>query len=558
MKLNQKKNSGMKGLFLLLALLFTSTVAQSQTVYYDQTREGFLVFHPIRTDQQGNILPWNYDELGRAYHDVIMRVWSFWDNMRRDINGLPYYMNHQVWRPGINDPRGIGGDQLSMVLSSWQLLYQYYGSEQVKENMKFIADYYITHSLSPDDAEWPNVPYPYNNFMYSGAYQGDMVQGIGYTQPDKAGSFGHELVKLYKLTGKRDYLNTAVDIANALAKHTVSGDEDNSPLPFKVNAMTGETGDLFSNTGSKERVGKSSYTTNWTGTMTLFTDLIALNEGNTESYKKAFDIFLNWMKRYPLQNNKWGPFFEDIPGWSDTQINAVTFARYMMENQSLFPDWRKNVKNIFNWVYENLGNEQWKKYNVTVVNEQTAYQTPGNSHTSRQAAAEIQYAALTEDHSNLPEAIRRLNWATYMVDDDGKNCYPRDEVWFTDGYGDYVRHYLRSMAAIPSLAPSDGNHIVSSSSILKQVDYAPYFNNRLVPIIPRDELDKVLLYYESFDKGSTETLRLTAKPSKITAGGTALTEKKNLKDGDGWIWTPLKTGGVLTVAHKDQRIKIYK
>jgi len=26
-----------------------------------------------------------------------------------------------------------------------------------------------------------------------------------------------------------------------------------------------------------------------------------------------------------------------------------------------------------------------------------------------------------------------------MVDDDGKNCYPRDEVWMTDGYGDYVR-----------------------------------------------------------------------------------------------------------------------
>ena len=72
------------------------------------------------------------------------------------------------------------------------------------------------------------------------------------------------------------------------------------------------------------------------------------------------------------------------------------------------------------------------------MNEQTAYQTPGNSHTSRQASAELQYAALTDDNYIGKNAIRQLNWATYMVDNDGKNCYPNDEVWMTDGYGDYV------------------------------------------------------------------------------------------------------------------------
>ena len=58
------------------------------------------------------------------------------------------------------------------------------------------------------------------------------------------------------------------------------------------------------------------------------------------------------------------------------------------------------------------------------------------------------------------QAIRRLNWATYMVDNDGKNRYPRDDIWLTDGYGDYVRHYLRSMAAQPELAPDDQNHLL--------------------------------------------------------------------------------------------------
>jgi hypothetical protein len=71
------------------------------------------------------------------------------------------------------------------------------------------------------------------------------------------------------------------------------------------------------------------------------------------------------MKTYPLENNRWGPFFEDIVGWSDTQINAVTFAEFMMRHQQYFPEWRKDVKEIFDWVYLKLGNDKWKQYGVT-------------------------------------------------------------------------------------------------------------------------------------------------------------------------------------------------
>ena len=57
-----------------------------------------------------------------------------------------------------------------------------------------------------------------------------------------------------------------------------------------------------------------------------------------------------------------------------------------------------------------------------------------------------------------------------MVDNDGKNRYPNDENWLTDGYGDYVRHFLRAMAAMPELAPSDEEHILSSTSVIgKQI-----------------------------------------------------------------------------------------
>ena len=112
---------------------------------YSQER---LVYHNIKTDAPGKILcPGTIPIPAFRMTMCFNLVWKFWDTMRRDINGIPYYMNHQIWQPGVNESKGIGGDQLAMALSSWRLYYQYTGDEQVKENMKFIADYYLTHSL---------------------------------------------------------------------------------------------------------------------------------------------------------------------------------------------------------------------------------------------------------------------------------------------------------------------------------------------------------------------------------------------------------------------------
>lgn len=237
-----------------------------------------LIYHDIKTDATGNIISWYNDEPGKAWSHVIDLVWIFWDTMRVDMNGLPYYMNHQVWKQNVNDPRGIGGDQFAMALSSWRLLYAYSGNDRIKENMRFIVDYYLTHGFSDSNNAWANIPYPYNTKVYSGIYDGDMILGKNYTQPDKAGSFGLELVHLYKMIHKErypnvtddEYLNAAIKIANTLAKHTQDGDLNNSPLPFKVNAVTGEIGELFNNNRVDQHVGSSSYTSNWSGTLELF------------------------------------------------------------------------------------------------------------------------------------------------------------------------------------------------------------------------------------------------------------------------------------------------
>lgn len=513
-----------------------------------------LIYHNIRTDNNGHLVPWYDDDPGVSYDHILGLLWNFWDTMRLDLNSLPYYMNHQVWKPGYNDARGLGGDQLQMALSSWQLLYAYTGNERVKQNMKFIADYYLTHSLSPANCKWPNLPFPYNTLIYSGIYDGDMVIGPGYLQPDKAGSLGLELVNLYKLSGRDFYLQStsgrylaaAIRIAATLAAHLQPGDRDHSPLPFKVNAYTGQTGSLRNNNIDGTIVGEAAYTTNWCPTMELFLLLQQLDKPHAAAYKAAFNILLDWMKKFPLKNDRWGPFFEDVQGWSDTQINATTFARFILEHRQYFPDWQQQVQGIFAWVYKTLGNKTWEKYGVTVVNEQTVYQTPAQSHTSRQGATELLYCALSGDTARKTNAIRQLSWATYMVDVDGKNRFPQDENWLTDGYGDYVRHYLRAMAAFPELAPASADHILSSTTVIQQADYKGQANKFLVPYVNVDDVTKVMLYYRTYDSTGIETVRMHIRPSKVLLNGKPMSEVSDEKQ-EGYRWTPLAAGGVLHI-----------
>jgi len=467
--------------------------------------------------------------------------------MRRDPDGLPYYMEHQVFNPLIDDPRGIGGDQFMMAMSSWRLYYAYTGDENVKDNLYFLAEYYLTHGMSPSTCKWPDIPFPYNTLIYSGIYDGDMRSGRGVAQPDKAGSFGMELVHAYKIKNDPLFLDAAIKIANTLAANVKTGTAAHSPLPFKVNVFTGKTA-LMQDDGLVKSKDTGCYTSNLTPTLQLFFGLIQLNKGNVAIYKIGAGKILAWLKKYPIKDNRWGPFFEDVGEWSQTQINAMTCARYMMEHPQYFPEWKTEVKRIISWVHSSFNNDKWKKYGVIVTNEQSVYPVPGESHSARQAADELLYGSLTGDTSYYANSVRQLNWATYAVDFDGKNCFPFDEPWLTDGYGDYVRHYLRAMAIYPDLAPVE-DHILASTSVIQQADYKGHFHKYNGNEFAELDSNKVRLYYRTFDNSGTEEIKLKSKPATVLLNDKLL---KETIDGEGYTWTALeKGGGVLYIKRKN-------
>ena len=523
-----------KGLVVAIFLLFSRSApcpAQDESFYPVNDRH--IVYHDVRVDASGRILPWYSDNPSQAYDHDIRLIWNFWIHMRKSPDAVPYYLQHQVWKADKDDPRGLGGDQINMALDSWNLLYDYLGDPAILENMVLMANYWLDHGMSSPTSLWPNLPFPYNTDVESGRYDGDMRAGKGFLQPDKAGSFGAELLMLYKKTDNTRYLNAAIGIANTLAARISPGDAKDSPWPFRVNAFTGKIAEQEKNGTSYT----ASYTTNWSPTLRLFDGLEELKRGHVEEYRRATRMVSVWLKKYPLRTNKWGPFFEDIPGWSDTQTNAITFAMFILQNQGLFPEWKNDVKGIFDWTYKELANREYEKYKVVVMNEQTVYRVPGNSHSSRQASVELMYTQLSGDTTYKTNAIRILNWATYTVANDGRNKYIRDDIWFTDGYGDYVRHYLRAMAAIPELAPSGKNRLLGTTSLVTSISY----NSNAIS-------------YSTYGS-ATDILRLKSKPKGITCDGIMLKEK-NDNSADGYNWKHMRSGGELVIQHMGKKLEI--
>ena len=483
-----------------------------------------LGYHEVRTDAAGKIIPWYGRNPAEAYDHIVRQLWNFWITMRNCPNGVPYYLQHQVWKPGEDDPRGLGGDQINMALSSWNLLYGYLGDPAVKANMRLIADRWMEHGLAPEGEPWGGLPYPYNMEAHSGRYDGDMRAGLGFLQPDKAASFGAELIMLYKMTGERKYLERAIRIADTLARKVKPGDEANSPWPFRVNSRTGEV--PGERNDHDHLVYRASYTTNWTGALRLFDGLVALNEGDIGKYRDTSRLVTAWLKAYPLRNNRWGPFFEDVStkDYSDTEINADTLAFYILEHPGWDPEGKARARGILDWSYRTFANNEAARWGVVVINEQTAYTVPGNSHTSRHASVELLYAEKTGDGSARDAARRQLAWASYWVDEDGKNQYPRDDNWLTDGYGDFVRHYLRAMAADPELSPGTQDHLLRTTSVVRSITYG-----------------KTQIAYGKFDPVSDEELKLGASTPTGIQGGTMR-------------WDPVTR--VLRVAARAERVVI--
>ena len=192
------------------------------------------------------------------------------------------------------------------------------------------------------------------------------------------------------------------------------------------------------------------------------------------------------------------------------------------------PNWRTHVEGLISWVDNNFGVTD---SGATTIREQNAFFYPMGSHTSRYASVNALYSQMTGNTSAKTEAYYSLNWSTYMARRNGVviDGPQVNNQWFTDGYGDYIRHFLTSMQAFPEWAPSGQTHLTGSTSLVRNITYAAG-----------------AVSYTTADPAATDSLRLNFAPQSVVVDGRTLTRNSAL-DREGWTYD--SATGVMRIRH---------
>lgn len=540
-----RRLAGRSARFLAVAVLLHPGGSSAQDVYVNAQ----VPWHPVVLDARGKLLAWYQPKKNLGYDHVIRLGWNFIEHKvpldTRYGTGLKIYLTNAVF-----DGRTLQGTYWqhnpAMVFASfvdsvvgW---YAYSGDEDAVQAVRGMLDYQLAHGTTPSDWAWPGVPFATScggQAAYGRCISDMPHEFYGGIETDKVGELGTGYALFYELTGERKYLAAAIRCAEALARHVRPGDADHTPWPFRVDARTGVT------------LALEEYGGDVAGSLRLFDELIRLKAGDTAAFRAARDMALQWMLRYPLNHdsrawNKWTGYFEDIPRHTNdvNQLTPMMAAYYILSRSDpakVDPHWMGDVGRLLDWVKIKFGRGPF--FGAQAIDEQT---TPNatfgccsragqGDHTARWAAISAMYFEKTHDGQAREDAFRSLNYATYFAGTDGRiaccGIDYHDSYWFSDGYSDYMRQFQWAMGAVPEFAPEGVDHLLRSSSVVQNVKYTA-----------RE------VRYRTFDDAATEVLRLSFKPLRVSAGGTALRERSDTRDA-GYTLHPLPDGDWVVRVH---------
>jgi hypothetical protein len=508
----------------------------------------YLPWHDVRVDHTGRLLAWSEPQKGRGYDRVLRDGWRFLEQkVPRDKvggTGLKVYLVAAVFDPETlqgrywqHNPIGVYATMVDSLLG-W---YPYSGDTRAITVVREMLGYQLAHGTTPATWDWPGVPFFSSCALardYGGCYPG--VAGFfGGVQTDKVGEMGTAYALFYELTGERRYLRAAVRCADALARHVRAGDAADTPWPFRVDGRTGTT------------MPGEEYGGLVVAPLRLFDELVRLGAGDVAAYRRARALAWRWMLDHPLNPqspawNDWSGYFEDVPAnrANRNQVLATMTAYYLLTRsnpRALDPAWREHVQGLLDWVLQQFGRGPY--HGAWAIDEQSICCSPAGlgSHTSRWAAVNALYAERTGDTTARAKAFRSLNYATYFADSGGRVAccggpHPMT-YWFSDGYGDYLRHFSWAMGAIPAFAPAREDHLLRSTSVVRHVRYRPR-----------------RISYRTFAPSGTEVLRLSFRPARITAGGRPLHRRTRL-NGAGYTARWIGRGDVVVrIARRGARI----
>jgi hypothetical protein len=512
---------------VLSAWLSLAAAAQQPFVAVTTVDATTIAGREVALDSQGKLLPWPMPQnTGYSYSSYFLSQWTVvLDQYERQrllykyccfaIDPVTYELTpDKKWANSTGYLR-------AMMEGFVERLYPYTGDSRTVEFLRDFADYELGHGLTPAGYAWPQVPYPSAD-PGSDTYSGWSEHGHDFIEPHVVGEDGYAYLRLYEMTGEKRYLDEAIRCANALVRNYKPGNATISPWPFRCRARDGDA----SLAAGK---GMFPYSANVVEPIMLFDELMRLRLGDVTSYKQIRGGAWRWLMRYPMQNNVWVGYFEDVLASMDAmnQVVPLEFARYLLLHPDKDPQWRRHAAQLIAWVKTT---PKWPKYLVhgaTVTTEQGNGKTfccnPPNqccdSHSARLAAVEAFYYAKTGDRSYKEEAYRTYNWVTYFQGLPGNTHAPfAEQWWFTDEFADGPRRMMDAFWAVPEWAPADETHLLGSSSVVTKIAYGAGS-----------------VTYSTFDRRSSDVLRLDFVPASVQAGGRELTRRKDLQQ-EGYVF----------------------
>ncbi|MCO5238221.1 MAG: hypothetical protein M9933_18340 [Chitinophagaceae bacterium] len=493
------------------------------------------------------------DAPGAAYTHVVRLAAEFLRDMPDEPGiGLPYYYLHQSISVANDNEKPYEGAGLhnpacvfAGLTESLAVNYSIFtGDDSYVALVKKALDHMLKNGSTPADWTWGNCPYASakgGSITYEGTSKDGICgpgDGFHVLEPDKVAEMGVAYLQFYQMTEDKTYLDAALHCADALARNVRTGDNKQSPWPFRVNAQ------------SPDRRGMlvEEYGSNVLPAIRLFDELaciqsrIHLNTERQESYKKARDIAWDWLYSWdgPMKTYVWKGYFEDVEydheNRNRVQVQPMEVARYLILHPEYDKFYKENVSALIQWCKSVFGTQNSLGWNAQC--EQLWCMAPMGSHTARYASVCAMWYALNGGERYKEEAYETFNWATYCTSKEGfVSVGPTwKSSWFSDGYSDYIKHFFDGMAAIPEWAPAGENHLLKSTSIVQKIKYS---TNKIS--------------YSTFLPTSTEVLRLVSMPKQVSIDGKVIKRDDQLKNGEGWSWEKLSSGGVLRIKHQSGR-----
>ncbi len=508
--------------------------------------------HEAVLDDNGIIDPWYLGLDGQCDYRVRIAAETLkrypWTTTSNAVAAYPHYVFSGSWKidgKGAITPVNPGdwangdiGQRATSLLNGLVEYYAYSGDPAAVAHLTYIGDFLVNHSVTPSTNPWPGmfVSVPMRGVPYGDANPHGMIQ------LDICASAGQGLLRAYKLTGNRRYLETARHWGDLLASHCDlrPGAE---PWPRYANPSDSPWGGA---PGGNRQTGGVCLI------LGFLDDLAALIPApDNASLLTAREAGRRYLAETLLPqwylDPTWGCYFWDWQAQVDTCIPTSTACEYLLEHPADFPNWRNDVRNILTLFFNRTSASPASGgdvYSGAWAYPESAYCCGRSLWYSPLvlAPAFAEWAARADDPWARELTRRQLILQTYDIHDNGVT---EDNIdggvivngdWFNIAHPLALRCILESIGWLPEeFAPSRENHIVRSSGVVASVNYG------------RGDI-----CYSTFGapSGATEVLRLAFVPSRVTAHGKRLKRKPDLR-ANGYTVKQLPNGDAIVAIRHD-------